>query len=194
MDMKMTALLIALSCCLLGSQPFNLSTFLTFQPFQFPTSDFPPPTSHHDFHVSKCLMHYQPEQQALQISMHIFLDDLELALRKRGHDKLFLCTKNEAVGADEVVEAYLRDEFQLTINGEPRAFNFVGKEISDDLAAVWCYLEITDLPRLESLQLRYSVLMDTYDDQKNLASLERPGEAIGTLLFQRGYEVKKARF
>jgi hypothetical protein len=139
-------------------------------------------------------MHYRPEQQALQISMHIFLDDLELALRERGHDKLYLCTKKEAAGANELVEAYLRDEFQLTLNGELRDFNFVGKEISDDLAAVWCYLEITDLPRLESLELRYSILMDTYDDQKNLASLERPGEEVGTLLFQKGNAVKKATF
>ena len=139
-------------------------------------------------------MHYRPEQKALQISMHIFLDDLELALRERGHDKLFLCTQKEAAGANEAVEAYLRDEFQLTLNGELRDFKFVGKEISDDLAAVWCYLEVTDLPRLESLQLRYSVLMDTYDDQKNLASLERPGEEVGTLLFQKGNAVKKAAF
>ncbi|NBC08527.1 MAG: hypothetical protein GVY26_15155, partial [Bacteroidetes bacterium] len=161
---------------------------------RLPNSDFQIPTSHHDFHISKCLMHYRPEQQALQISMHIFLDDLELALRERGHDKLYLCTKKEAAGANELVEAYLRDEFQLTLNGELRDFNFVGKEISDDLAAVWCYLEITDLPRLESLELRYSILMDTYDDQKNLASLERPGEEVGTLLFQKGNAVKKATF
>jgi len=178
----------------LQGKPFNLSTFLTFQPFQLPTSDFRFPISHHDFHVSKCLMNYRPEQQTIQISMHIFLDDLELALRERGHDKLFLCTKKEAADANEVLVAYLRDEFQLTLNGEARAFNFVGKEISDDLAAVWCYLEVTDLPRLESLELRYSVLMDIYDDQKNLASLERPGEEVGTLLFQKGNAVKKASF
>lgn len=154
------------------------------------------PTSkpNHDFHVSKCLMNYRPEQQTLQISMHIFLDDLELALSQRGHSKLFLCTQEEAAGADTLVEAYLRDKFQLTLNGQPRDFNFVGKEISDDLAAVWCYMEVTNLTALKSLQLRYSVLMDIYKDQKNLASLERPGAEIGTLLFQKGNEVKQASF
>ncbi|MCR9099061.1 MAG: hypothetical protein NXI25_03860 [bacterium] len=144
----------------------------------------------HDFHVSKCLMEYDAEAQSLQMSMHIFLDDLELALEQRGHDKLFLCTPREAVEAEQHLEAYLREHFRLVVNGEPRAFKYWGKEISDDLSAVWCYMEVENLTKVESLQLTYRVLFDTYRDQKNLASLVLPGQEPGMLFFQVGDETK----
>lgn len=150
-----------------------------------------PQAADHDFHVSKCLMAYNPDTESLQMSMHIFLDDLELALSQRGHDQLFLCTPREAPEAVAHVEAYLRDHFKLVINGQPRDFTFVGKEISDDLSAIWCYMEVEQLPAVESLQLTYRILFDTYRDQKNLASLTLPGREPGMLLFQVGEEVKE---
>jgi|AntRauTorckE5430_2_1112549.scaffolds.fasta_scaffold07698_2 myo-inositol catabolism protein IolC len=144
----------------------------------------------HDFHVSKCLMEYDPEEQSLQMSMHIFLDDLELALSKRGQEQLFLCTPRETAEAEAQVEAYLRDHFKLTINGELRTFKYWGKEISDDLSAVWCYLEVDNLQEINELELTYRILFDTYGDQKNLASLTLPGQEPGMLFFQVGDETK----
>jgi hypothetical protein len=148
----------------------------------------------HPFHVSKCLIHYRPAKQSLQMSLHIFLDDLELALAQRGHDKLFLCTDKEAEQAESYLISYLRETFQLKLNGADRAFSFEGKEISDDLAAVWCYLEVKPLTQLKSLELRYSLLMDTYDDQKNLANIDLPGQDTGTLLFSKGRELRRVDF
>ena len=145
----------------------------------------------HDFHVSKCLMEYDTEAQSLQMSMHIFLDDLELALQQRGHDKLFLCTPREVNEAEQFLEAYLRDHFKLIINGEPRRFRFWGKEISDDLSAVWCYMEVENLAEVKSLQMTYRILFDTYRDQKNLVSLVLPGQEPGMLFFQVGDETKQ---
>lgn len=147
-------------------------------------------TGAHDFHVSKCLMEYDPESQSLQMSMHLFIDDLELALRQRGHEQLFLCTPREAAEADAQVEAYLRDHFQLVINGAPRTFKYWGKEISDDLSAVWCYLEVENLTEVTQMELTYRVLFDTYRDQKNLVSLTLPGQEPGMLFFQVGDETK----
>lgn len=147
-------------------------------------------TPAHDFHVSKCLMEYDPEEQSLQMSMHIFLDDLEQALSKRGQEQLFLCTPRETTDAEAQVEAYLRDHFKLTINGQPRTFKYWGKEISDDLSAVWCYLEVDNLEEINELELTYRILFDTYGDQKNLASLTLPGQEPGMLFFQVGDETK----
>lgn len=135
-------------------------------------------------------MEYDPEGQSLQMSMHIFLDDLERALQQRGHDHLFLCTPKEAADAEKHLEAYLRDHFRLVVNGEERAFKYWGKEISDDLSAVWCYLEVGNLSEVASLELTYRVLFDTYRDQKNLASLVLPGQEPGMLFFQVGDETK----
>ncbi len=145
----------------------------------------------HPFHVSKCLMQYKPEQQSIQISMHIFLDDLELALEQAGDEDLYLCTGREAAHADRALAAYLNRHFQIKVNGKPADYEFIGKEISDDLAAVWCYMEATEVPAVESLDVRYSVLLDTYSDQKNLANIDWPNGKTGTLLFQEGAEQQR---
>ena len=116
--------------------------------------------------------------------------DLELALEQQGHDDLFLCTPRETVEAEQHLEAYLREHFKLIVNGEPRDYKYWGKEISDDLSAVWCYMEVENLTKVESLQLTYRILFDTYQDQKNLVSLVLPGQEPGMLFFQVGDETK----
>ncbi|MCP3928162.1 MAG: hypothetical protein GY705_03570 [Bacteroidetes bacterium] len=140
----------------------------------------------HKFHVSKCLVEYNEEAEALQMSMHIFLDDLEEALRQEGHDDLFLCTGKEAEGAEDHLRNYLKQQFQLEVNNEKREYAFLGKEISDDLAAVWCYLEIKQIKGFKNLKIKYSLLTEVFDDQKNIANVLVSGKNKGFLLFEKG--------
>jgi hypothetical protein len=137
----------------------------------------------HDFHVSKAMMRYVPEDRALQISMHIFLDDLELALEQRGAESLFLCTEKEVSGSDVLIYQYLQDRFQLKLDGKSHPYQWVGKEVSDDLAATWIYLEVTDLPTLREIEITHQVLTEVYDDQQNIIHLELPNGRNGYFLF-----------
>ncbi len=148
----------------------------------------------HDFHVSKCLVEYNKTERALQVSMHIFIDDLEEALRRQGADQLFICTEREAAEAETHLQRYLEQNFRLQANGEPVAYEFLGKEISDDLAAVWCYLEVTNVDHLEQLTVTNRMLTEVYDDQKNIVSVFGPGDRKGLLLFQRGKDTESVRF
>jgi len=147
----------------------------------------------HDFHVSKCLVEYNEEQAALQISLHLFIDDLEDALSRRGHDQLFICTKRESELADSLIHQYLADRLQLKVNNSKAQFQFIGKEISDDLMAAWCYLEITGVQELNQLEVSNRILLEVFDDQKNILSVTGPSHQA-TLLFQRGQERKKVKF
>ncbi|MCB9286713.1 MAG: hypothetical protein H6560_05290 [Lewinellaceae bacterium] len=148
----------------------------------------------HDFHVSKCLVEYNESEQALQMSLHLFIDDLEEALRRQGADKLFICTGKEDPQAEKYIYEYLQKHFAFKANGREVNYTFIGKEVSEDLAAVWCYLEITGISNLKTLQVSNSLLMDAFDDQKNLVSIAGPGKTQGLLLFQKGDTVKEAKF
>ena len=119
----------------------------------FTTSTSPPVEATHDFHVSKCLIEYNPQANALQISMHIFIDDLELALESQGTERLFICTRMEHPKAETYMQRYLEQNFKLTVNQKPIKYDFLGKEISEDMAAVWCYLEITDITAVYFVQV-----------------------------------------
>ncbi|MCO6478402.1 MAG: hypothetical protein J5I94_17360 [Phaeodactylibacter sp.] len=152
------------------------------------------PSGDHDFHVSKCLVEYNEGERALQMSLHLFIDDLEEALRRQGKDNLFICTRKEDQQAETYIYRYLQQNFRFEVDGKERDYVFIGKEVSEDLAAVWCYLEITGVSSLKELKVNNSILMEVFDDQKNLVSVNGPGRKQGLLLFQKGDTVKKAEF
>lgn len=148
-------------------------------------------TSLHEFHVSKCQIEYVETEQSLQISMHIFIDDLEEALRQRGKDQLFICTKREAKEAEQYLIDYLRNRISIKVNEQKVDFNFVGKEISDGLAAVWCYLEVKGIDQLSQLEISNKLLQEVFEDQKNLMSIIGPNGKKGYALFQKGSKAER---
>lgn len=124
----------------------------------------------HDIHLSKCRMRYSANDQSLQITLHIFIDDLELAMSEYGGAALKLGTIYEDPKANEYLTEYLLAQFSVRANHEEKQMIFLGKEISEDLVGVWCYLEIPDIAEPKSIDVRYDVLLKEYDDQMNILS------------------------
>ncbi len=155
-----------------------------------------PVSAAHEFHISKCQIEYSVETEALQITLHLYLDDLEEALRQQGADKMFLCTDNEHEKAEKYLFQYLQQQFKLIVNeaGEEAEFEFIGKEQSEDLQAVWCYLEVTNVSSFSSLEVTNSLLMEIFDDQKNIVQIMAPGKKQGYFLFHKGQENDKVTF
>jgi hypothetical protein len=147
----------------------------------------------HDFHVSKCVIDFRPQEKALQISLHLFIDDLEEALRQQGHHDLLICTERESAQAETYIQNYLTQRLQLFINGKSSDFTFIGKEISDDLSGVWCYLEVTGVEVFNRIRVKNTLLFEIFDDQKNIVSIMGPNHR-STLLFQEGQEWKAVEF
>lgn len=154
-----------------------------------------PVASHaHEFHMSKGQIEYVAAEKALQITLHLFIDDLEEALRRGGASGLHLGTDREAARADEYLELYLKKHFSLSLNGQSISYTFIGKETSDDLSALWCYLlvEQADVPR--QIKVRNDLLLDVFDDQKNILNVICPGGKRATLLFEKDNTVQQAGF
>ncbi len=126
----------------------------------------------HEFHVSKCEVEYVKDERSIQISLQLFIDDLESALKNTGSENLFLCTKKEHPEANDYIKAYLDTVFKIQVDGQEMSYEYLGKEMSEDLAAVWCYLEISNTDILESFSIENRVLMETFDDQKNLVKVK----------------------
>ncbi len=150
--------------------------------------------SAHEFHLSKCLIEYNESEQALQISMHIFIDDLETALKLQGAEQLQLCTDKEDPEAETYLARYLQQQFSLTVNEQAAKYDFLGKETSDDLAAVWCYMEITGINQLQQVEVENRVLMDAFDDQKNIINIIGPNKKQGYFMFEKGKSTESVNF
>lgn len=149
------------------------------------------PNIAHEFHLSKCVIEYNARESAIQISLHLFIDDTEEALRRRGADRLFICTEKEDASAEQHLEAYLNQQLRLEIDGKALKPQFLGKEVTEDLMGMWCYLEITGVNSPKNLTITNEILMDAFEDQKNLVNIIGPGNQNERFLFEKGESKEK---
>ena len=142
----------------------------------------------HEFHLSKCDIDYRQETQVLEVSLSIYIDDLEEALRRRGLDSLKICTNKEKAGVDMIINTYIKEHFKVSVDDQDvsASYQWIGKEISEDLAAVWCYIEIPIPSPQRHINIEYDVLMEVFDDQKNVVKLNVNKSKKGFFLFSKG--------
>ena len=144
----------------------------------------------HDFHVSRAVLDYQPQENTFQVSLHVFTDDLELALQQRGHDSLRLNTKWEHPKADSLIALYIQSVLQLqTKNGEVAGFRFLGKESSDDYMATWVYFYLDPPTPKGKYTLYNSLLTEVYDDQQNIINVKGTKDPFIKLLSKSNQKV-----
>jgi len=126
----------------------------------------------HDFHLSKTDIHYKSEQQALQLTVHTFIDDTEEALRQKMDVEYKFFESKEHMSTDSIFADYLNENLIIKIDGEPKQFYYLGKEQSEDILGVYSYLEIEGVSAFSEIEIHNAILMDVYEDQKNIINLK----------------------
>jgi len=140
----------------------------------------------HEFHLSNTEVRYNIEESALQITSRIFIDDLEMTLANYGFDNLYICTEKEAESAEGLIAQYLKNNLVISVDDKVMEFEFLGKEISDDLIAVWCYLEILDVSPKEKIEIENNTLLETFDDQKNIVRIKMDSGQRAMFILKKG--------
>lgn len=141
-------------------------------------------TAAHKFYISVTNVVYSEKDDALQITSRIFIDDLDRLLNERYGIKAKLATPNEAKVANEYIEKYFRTKFVVELNGEPVAYNFLGKSYDNDV--VICYLEITNtnFEGLKTLSVQNEILTDFFEEQQNVVHLKWKGQKRSFVLIK----------
>jgi len=148
--------------------------------------------SYHKFYVSISEVNHNTETAALEISMKIFTDDLEAALEADTSEKLWIGDpEREAVTTDSLLAVYFDKKLTFNINGEDKEAVFLGKELEADVT--WCYLEIQDIPAVKSVSIDNRILMELFDDQKNLVHIYANGKEK-SLFLRRGKTVGEVSY
>ena len=129
----------------------------------------------HKFYISVTNINYTEQEDALQITSRIFIDDLENVLQERYDFNAQLATEHESEMADDYVEKYFRTKFVVKLNGEYVDYTFLGKKYDNDI--IICYLELPkiDLPNLTSIEIQNEVLTDLFDEQQNVVHVKIKG-------------------
>jgi hypothetical protein len=143
----------------------------------------------HPFHISICEIEHDRESQSLQITSRLFQDDFELALSDGKGTAFFRQTPMD--DAKQVLSKFFKEHLQVTVDSKRMEHRFLGYEVEDNV--VWCYLEIEKVNGLKEISVQYSVLVDTFDDQINLAHIRYRGD-VKSLKFQKGQLTGTAEF
>ena len=136
----------------------------------------------HPFHVSVCDVEYNPSTQSYEITHKIFLDDLELTLNNAYDLRLDLLADPDPEKLDPILRKYISSNFKIMSEGKALTINHLGSEIEEDVLRY--YMEIEDVDSKSEIFIINKILLETYDDQKNLVHW-REGEDVFSILLSR---------
>jgi hypothetical protein len=128
----------------------------------------------HPFHVSVTNVHYKADQKVVQIEQSIFLDDFEEALRSYSGNKKLNITEDDQKEISTLIQRYIADKFQITVDGRAIPFAFVGNEIELEANVMWCYWEAEKVKKFDSFKLMNTILVETFSDQENIIHFKSP--------------------
>ncbi len=124
--------------------------------------------TYHDFHLSRCEINYETATGDIQIAAHIFIDDLESALKQTGAKSLFIATPKESSDCNTSIEKYINQKLKIKVGNKILSATLLGKETSEDMIAIWCYLEIPNIKNIDALEVENKILNEMFNDQKNI--------------------------
>lgn len=139
-------------------------------------------TVSHPFYVSVTEINHNPEAASLEISIKMFSEDLEEALKTRFDQTTHLGLDNEHPDTDAYISLYLQDELQIQVNGKAIELTYLGKEAS--IETTWCYLEAKEVTTPTTFYVRSTIFTDLFETQKNMVHIRVNGK-IRSMLLQR---------
>ena len=134
----------------------------------------PAPARAHVFYVSVTRVKWNADEARLDVSVRIFTDDLEEAIIAEGGPRLRLWTDQAREDRDRHVSDYLASRLAFRVNGADRPLTYAGME--DALDATACLVQITDVDRVETIEVENRILIDMFDTQANVMRFEVGGE------------------
>lgn len=120
----------------------------------------------HEFYVSLSEIRFNPESQCLEVSLRIFPDDMDRALKVHHGVNTSLVTELEHESADSLLEIYIHDLFRIELNGTTVPLYYLGKESESDV--MWCYLESDPQEKPVEITVYNSILCEIFEDQVNI--------------------------
>ena len=120
----------------------------------------------HKFYVSLTEIRFNPDSARLEVSLRIFPDDMDRALKEHFGINASLVTELEHAAADSLLEIYLHDLFRIELSGVPVPLSYLGKEAEADV--MWCYLESDPQERPGEIMVYNSLLCEIFEEQVNI--------------------------
>ncbi|WP_205959352.1 DUF6702 family protein [Flavobacterium rivulicola] len=134
----------------------------------------------HRFYVAIYQIDFVPQKKRVEITTRIFMDDLNEAVTKAYKKNTNIGTEKETPEDTALLKKYLNENFKLTINGKPKAYNYISSEVESNV--VICYLSIKEIIKISSIQVENSILTEVHSEQQNIIQFNNNGKKQNLLL------------
>ena len=127
----------------------------------------------HPVHVTVTNIEYNNDKKNFDVTLKIYVDDLENIVLKLKKVSLNIGELNEHKDSDEFITEYIRNNFRISINNDKFAskkLKFQRKEIRE--GALWLYFSYPLTQRIKNLKVDNSLLNDLYPDMTNLVIIK----------------------
>jgi RNA recognition motif-containing protein len=128
----------------------------------------PPLVFTHPFYVSVTEVHVF--ENRAELSVRIFTDDFESALKASGSSKKVDLIKREPANIDSLVARYINQHLIIFLNKKQLRFQYVGFEIEQD--ATWAHFEANFEIAPRSLQIENTLLLNLLPQQQNIVHVK----------------------
>lgn len=145
----------------------------------------------HPIHVSVTDIEYDEKDKALEIIMRVFIDDLEMTMRKRNHQPELDILNPVGTTLDELMTGYVSDQISIALDKKSQKLNYLGHE-RDGEAFVF-YMEVRNVKKWKEIQVRNTILIETHQDQSNLVHVTVRGK-IKSMRLVKSNPVDKLSF
>ena len=149
----------------------------------------------HSLHQSTAETEWNAETKKLEVSLTVFINDLELALMRQSEREMRI-EKTPAEAFDAQTKLYLAKNFVVSDStGQKAEWTWIGRQIDAETKksgdpTVTLFFEITLPGGLKAVSLQNGVLQDLFEDQLNLLHFRNGAEKV-QMQFQCGDEAKR---
>ncbi len=140
----------------------------------------------HKFYIALTDIDFNENEKALQMTMTVFIDDLEACINNDFNIDCQLNTPSEIKKIDDYLHKYLQQHFKVEVNKKNRTYNYLGKEYIDD--TVCFYLEINKVEKLTSIKIDNTMLVKYFPDQQNLIKVKMNNTRKSLFLNKKEHE------
>lgn len=124
----------------------------------------------HPFYLGVIDLKYNKNEKAIQGSVKLFTNDLEVTLTKINRKTVDLINSKNKEETSKILFDYLSKHVKLTNNGKLTALKFIGYEIEQE--AVWMYVEFSAINQPKGVNIECTLLYEQLKEQINIINLE----------------------
>ncbi|MEJ7769585.1 MAG: DUF6702 family protein, partial [Chitinophagaceae bacterium] len=134
----------------------------------------------HPFFVSVTEFNHNQKDNNLEISCKLFADDFENTLKKQYKTNIDLTHPQDVKQVEKIILEYVQKHLRVKLNSRQVILHLIGFEKENE--AIWCYLQVNNVPAVRKLEITNNLLYEKYDTQISIMHASVGGNRKSTRL------------